>query len=247
VLTASSGMQGLEVLAENPVDVILSDQRMPGMAGVDFLRHAKDLYPNTIRMTLSGYTDLQSIIDAVNEGAVYKFLTKPWEDERLRDHVALAFRQRELAEENHRLGQEVSTINRELANANQRLERMVSVEHERRRAMQAAAGASRDMLDLLPMAVFGVGAEGMLAYANRCAIRDWPLWASALGDEPESLLLEVIGRLDDLPGEGLHLDLDGRQVTVWKRRLSGEQSELGTLLILHEVRSVLQHELEPST
>jgi hypothetical protein len=121
------------------------------------------------------------------------------------------------------------------------------VEHERRRAMQAAAGASRDMLDLLPMAVFGVGAEGMLAYANRSAIRDWPLWASALGDEPESRLLEMIGRLDDLPGEGLELDVDGRHVTVWKRQLSGEQSELGTLLILHEAKSALQRELEPST
>jgi EAL domain-containing protein (putative c-di-GMP-specific phosphodiesterase class I)/CheY-like chemotaxis protein len=252
VLTASSGMQGLEVLAENPVDVILSDQRMPGMAGVDFLRHAKDLYPNTIRMTLSGYTDLQSIIDAVNEGAVYKFLTKPWEDERLRDHVALAFRQSELAEENLRLGQEVNTINRELASANQRLERMVAVEHERRRAMQAAAGASRDMLDLLPMAVFGVGAEGMLAYANRCAIRDWPLWASALGDEPEPQLMELLAALDEtqdrsVPDEGLDLGLDGRQVTAWKRRLSGEQDDLGSLLILHENRLVSRCEMEPSS
>jgi EAL domain-containing protein (putative c-di-GMP-specific phosphodiesterase class I)/FixJ family two-component response regulator len=252
VLTATSGMQGLEVLAENSVDVILSDQRMPGMAGVDFLRHAKDLYPNTIRMTLSGYTDLQSIIDAVNEGAVYKFLTKPWEDERLRDHVALAFRQCELAEENLRLGQEVSAVNRELANANQRLERMVAVEHERRRAMQVAAGASRDMLDLLPMAVFGVGAEGMLAYANRCAIRDWPMWASALGDEPEPQLLELMATLDEaggdgVPDEGLDLGLDGRQVTAWKRRLAGEQDDLGSLLILHESKSLWKCEMEPSS
>ena len=67
------------------VDVIISDQRMPGMTGVEFLRRAKELYPDTIRMVLSGYTELQSIIDAVNEGAIYKFLTKPWDDERLRE------------------------------------------------------------------------------------------------------------------------------------------------------------------
>ncbi|OYV01797.1 MAG: hypothetical protein CFE45_03250, partial [Burkholderiales bacterium PBB5] len=72
VLTAASGAEGLEQLALHPVDVILSDQRMPGMTGVDFLRRTKALHPHTVRMTLSGFTDLQSIIDAVNEGAVYK-------------------------------------------------------------------------------------------------------------------------------------------------------------------------------
>ncbi|MDH4392073.1 MAG: EAL domain-containing protein, partial [Aquabacterium sp.] len=84
ILTAPSGADALELLATEPVDVILSDQRMPGMTGVDFLRRTKALHPHTIRMTLSGFTDLQSIIDAVNEGAVYKFLTKPWDDARLR-------------------------------------------------------------------------------------------------------------------------------------------------------------------
>jgi CheY-like chemotaxis protein len=84
ILTARNGDEALRRLAEHPVDVILSDQRMPGMTGVEFLHRAAALYPDTVRMTLSGFTDLQSIIDAVNEGAVYKFLTKPWDDDRLR-------------------------------------------------------------------------------------------------------------------------------------------------------------------
>jgi CheY-like chemotaxis protein len=65
IVTANSGAQGLQRLAENSVDVIVSDQRMPGMTGVEFLRRAKELYPDTVRMVLSGYTELQSITDAI--------------------------------------------------------------------------------------------------------------------------------------------------------------------------------------
>ena len=237
ILTAGSGAEALKVLAANDVTVILSDQRMPGMTGVEFLRQAKVLCPDSVRMTLSGYTDLQSIIDAVNEGAVYKFLTKPWDDARLREHVAQAFEQFELGSENVRLGMEVRAINRELASANQRLERMVTSAHDRRRAMQSAAGASRDMLDLIPVSIFGVGSEGILAYANRCAISEWPEFASALGEEPEAQLMALMGKLDEdaacrVP-QGVSLGLSGRQVTGWKRTLSGPQGELGSLIILH--------------
>lgn len=110
VLTANSGAEALELLAMHRVDVIVSDQRMPNMTGVEFLRRTKALHPDTIRMTLSGFTDLQSIIDAVNEGAVYKFLTKPWDDDLLRGHVAEAFRQKGLADENRRLQREVAAL-----------------------------------------------------------------------------------------------------------------------------------------
>jgi diguanylate cyclase (GGDEF)-like protein len=97
IIVANSAAEGLQRLVDHEVDVIISDQRMPGMTGVEFLRRAKALYPDTVRMVLSGYTELQSIIDAVNEGAIYKFLTKPWDDERLRGHVAEAFRHKDLA------------------------------------------------------------------------------------------------------------------------------------------------------
>src|SRR6185369_3349926 len=81
ILSAGGGSEGLEILANNRVDVIVSDQRMPQMTGVEFLRRVKTLYPDTVRIVLSGYTELQSITDAINEGAIYKFLTKPWDDE----------------------------------------------------------------------------------------------------------------------------------------------------------------------
>ncbi|MNR13509.1 Hydrogenase transcriptional regulatory protein hupR1 [compost metagenome] len=64
---------------------------MPEMNGTEFLSRVKDLYPDTIRIVLSGYTDLKSVTDAINQGAIYKFLTKPWDDDQLRAVIAQAF------------------------------------------------------------------------------------------------------------------------------------------------------------
>lgn len=91
ILTAATGAKGLELLATNSVQVIVADQRMPEMTGIEFLRRVKDLHPDTIRIVLSGYSDLDSVIKAVNEGAIYRFLQKPWEDDRLREHIRDAF------------------------------------------------------------------------------------------------------------------------------------------------------------
>jgi diguanylate cyclase (GGDEF)-like protein/PAS domain S-box-containing protein len=91
ILTADSGAEGLELLATQPVQVILSDHRMPRMTGTEFLRRVKSLHPDTVRLVLSGYADLESVTYAVNEGAIYKYLHKPWDDELLRAHIRDAF------------------------------------------------------------------------------------------------------------------------------------------------------------
>ncbi len=93
ILTADSAAEGLDLLAKNQVQVIISDQRMPGMSGVEFLSRVKDLYPETVRMVLSGYSELGTLTDAINRGAIWKFLTKPWDDEALKMTIVDAFRQ----------------------------------------------------------------------------------------------------------------------------------------------------------
>lgn len=92
IFTADNTELAFELLAQHPVQVILSDQRMPGMSGTEFLERAKMLYPNTVRIILSGYTDLASITEAINRGAIYHFMTKPWDDDKLRSEVREAFR-----------------------------------------------------------------------------------------------------------------------------------------------------------
>lgn len=95
ILEAGSAAEAFELLATNRVQVIVSDQRMPGMNGTEFLNQVKEMYPDTVRMVLSGFTDLASVTDAINKGAIYKFLTKPWDDEDLRAQVLEAFRRYE--------------------------------------------------------------------------------------------------------------------------------------------------------
>ncbi|ADH84995.1 response regulator receiver modulated diguanylate cyclase/phosphodiesterase with PAS/PAC sensor(s) [Desulfurivibrio alkaliphilus AHT 2] len=91
VLTAPDAATGLELLARHRVQVIISDQRMPGMRGIEFLSRVKEIYPDTVRMVLSGYADLETVVEAVNEGALYKFLAKPWKDDLLLEHIREAF------------------------------------------------------------------------------------------------------------------------------------------------------------
>jgi len=93
VLTAASPAEGFELLALHAVQVILCDQRMPVMNGTEFLSKVKEMYPDTMRIILSGYTGVETVLDSINRGAIYRFYTKPWNDAELRDNVRLAFRQ----------------------------------------------------------------------------------------------------------------------------------------------------------
>jgi diguanylate cyclase (GGDEF)-like protein/PAS domain S-box-containing protein len=93
VLTAASPAEGFELLALYPVQVVLCDQRMPVMNGTEFLSKVKEMYPDTIRIILSGDTGVETVLDSINRGAIYRFYTKPWNDTELRDNVRLAFRQ----------------------------------------------------------------------------------------------------------------------------------------------------------
>lgn len=84
VYTAEGGAAGLEVLRQHPVHVIISDQRMPQMTGVEFLRRARELRPEAMRIMLTGYADIKAVIDAVNQCRIYHYLTKPCDPDDLR-------------------------------------------------------------------------------------------------------------------------------------------------------------------
>ena len=92
ILTATSAAEGMELLANHEVAVVMSDQRMPEMSGAEFLAKVRVMYPDTVRIILSGYADLGSITEVVNRGEIYKFLEKPWSEALLRDTLREAVR-----------------------------------------------------------------------------------------------------------------------------------------------------------
>ena len=103
ILTATSAAKALEIMGEQPVQLVISDHRMPSMTGAEMLKRIKESWPETIRIMLTGYADVNSIMGAVKDGAVYKFITKPWNDEDLRLTVSLALQQYVLIQENRQL------------------------------------------------------------------------------------------------------------------------------------------------
>ncbi|MFP5381101.1 MAG: EAL domain-containing protein [Gammaproteobacteria bacterium] len=100
ILATSSPDEALDLLATNHVGIIISAQCMPDMAGTEFLRHVKNLYPDIAYIVLSSHTELQSVIDSINTGTIHRFLTRPWDDDTLRAAVHEAFGQQALQRQN---------------------------------------------------------------------------------------------------------------------------------------------------
>lgn len=122
LLAADSGARGMDLLAEHPdVALILSDQRMPGISGAEFLQQARELAPDAVRMILTGYADIASTMDAINKGGAARYLTKPWDDELLRRTVREGVEQYRLVQENRTLHALVEQQNRELEEWNRGL------------------------------------------------------------------------------------------------------------------------------
>ena len=226
------------MLTQREVGVIVSDQRMPGMTGVEFLSEVKELYPDTVRIVLSGYTELNSVTDAINRGAVYKFLTKPWEDDLLRANVDEAFRRYEMKMENVRLNREIREANEKLQRVNQELEERV--ENKTREVVRNlnVLQVSQEVLEHLPVAVIGIGEDGMIAIANKMA-------RQLFGAEVQALLGEAADTIiaADLlawASSGVHqrhedaelFSVAGHDIRCWCRTMGEFSTSRGTLLVM---------------
>jgi response regulator RpfG family c-di-GMP phosphodiesterase len=125
--TASSGQEGLALLkeAERPFSLIISDQRMPGMTGTQFLEKVKKILPDVIRILLTGYSDMDAIVDAINKGEIHRYLTKPWKDDDLLVQIRQALEQYELRAENRRLLALTARQNKKLRELGKNLKKKV--------------------------------------------------------------------------------------------------------------------------
>lgn len=206
---------------------------MPGMTGVEFLRRAKELYPDTIRMVLSGYTELQSITDAINEGAIYKFLTKPWDDQRLRGHIEQAFRHKGMEDENRRLANAVSTTNQELAEVNQRLQQLLDAQRDEISREGTSLATARGLLQSIPAPVIGIDVDGLIAFVNADAERLLFRESSMLGcDATQALPADLLQLCDASDGAYHPVTVAGLNFQAICRSLDDFTPSRGKLFLL---------------
>ena len=163
-MTANSTDQGLELLAKESIQVVMVDQLMPGISGVEFLRQVKEKYPRTVRIVLSGFADIATILDAINQGEIFRFLHKPWEDEELRTTVRQCFEHFQLLTKNKLLLAQVKQQNLELQTVNQHLEEAMAL---RTHVLQM----TQSIIQHLPVPMLGVSEEGMVVMMNSLALK----------------------------------------------------------------------------
>jgi len=227
----TSPKEALTLLGQHNIGVIISDQRMPEMIGSDFLAQAKKIKPDTIRIILSGYTELNSVTDAINTGAVFKFLTKPWDDDLLRQHVSEAFAQYQLRAENDRLTGALKQINAKLSEANDELELRISERTEELRTNLNALRVEQEILDNLPIGVIGLAEDGLVITANQLAVQllggVFPIACDASEVLPMALIPDPLS-LDDLR----HTRLGNTDLQVRFARLGNASTGKGWIVIL---------------
>lgn len=114
IFTAESAEEGRKIISQQDIHVILSDQRMPKMTGIEFFESIKEEFPFPIRILITGYTDINAVIDAINRGQVYKYLTKPWNEEDVRIYIEKAYEVYRLRKDNVKLTKTLIDVNLKL-------------------------------------------------------------------------------------------------------------------------------------
>lgn len=146
IFTAESGAAGLEIMAREAVDLVISDMRMPEMNGAQFLEQVRQKWPDTVRILLTGYADIGSTIEAINKGQIYRYISKPWEDNDITITVRQALERRALEHEKARLEELTYIQNEELKDLNANLEEKVKARTEEvHKAMASLKAAHEDL------------------------------------------------------------------------------------------------------
>lgn len=170
ILTATSGESGLEVLrSAAPVQLVISDYRMPGMNGVEFLKQVCSAWPDTVRIVLSGYADTASVLAAINEGRIYKFIPKPWNDDELRVTVANALERYTLRRNNEDLAERLMKKGEEYQRLNATFQWLITEKTSEMTFQSKVYEFFQNVFQALPIAALCVNAAGHIIQTNKKA------------------------------------------------------------------------------
>lgn len=166
IITASSGPEGISILEKEHIQLVISDYRMPSMSGVDFLKEVYDRWPNTVRIVLSGYADASSIVSAINEGHIYKFIPKPWNDDELKVTISNSLERYFLCKKNVELTVELKNKNDELSKLNDQLQRLYAEQSKSLEFRSRSLSTHQSLLDAMPVGILGVDTSGLVVMCN---------------------------------------------------------------------------------
>ncbi len=215
LLTAGSAEEGLALLKKTPdVSLIISDQHMPGMTGVQFFAQARHISPDALRVLLTGYTDTDAIIDAINSGGIHRYLTKPWSREDFLHTIRQMLGKADLMRENRRLDELVKKQNAELLDLNKGLEEKV---RQKTRHLNQSLEELRSSLEKIRMILGGT----VLAMSRIVESRD-PYTA---GHEQQ------VARIACIISEKLLLPVD----RVEAIRIAGQLHDIGKIAVPSEI------------
>lgn len=232
IITADSGSKALELLETEHPGVIISDQRMPGMTGSEFLAEASARQPNSVRIILSGYTELNSVTDAINHGHIFKFLTKPWDDDLLKANIREAFRHHEMDEENNRLTTELKDLNARLMEVNGCLEELVSNKTKEALRNISVLKVVQEIIDVVPVGVIGMDTDLMMTTVNKVAMElfmNMAMTGMSLYESPYPDILDWVQRPDDYSKNFFHMN--GVKCRAIKHVMGASSGGVGKVLV----------------
>ncbi len=239
--TAESGEEGLGILEENQdTQIVISDYRMPGMNGVEFLKHVRERWPETIRIVLSGYADTASVVAAINEGHIYKFVPKPWDDEEIRSVVTGALETYNLQKANRVLTKKLQDSNVELQLLNDKLEQIVEERTGELFFQNKVLQRGQYILDTLPIGVLGFDTESMIVQCNKMAanLLFGEGSVAPVGMEGESVLpgdlLSLVTLLKEKGKILAFVEVNGRVIYIKGETLCDSAGTTGMVLVLDD-------------
>lgn len=167
IYTAENGDEALSVLEKHPVDLVISDYRMPEMTGVELLKKVKEKYPTTVRIILSAFADFNNVVSAINEGQIYRFCHKPWDNDNLKITVRQSLEYHDLMKKNRILMRKIQKQNLELQADNNYLEKKNKTNNFSMKIYQ-------NVLQKLPIPIIAIDTMGKVLLSNNTATSLFP-------------------------------------------------------------------------
>ncbi|MBU1218604.1 response regulator [Myxococcota bacterium] len=186
--TASSGDEAISLIYDHEFAVVLSDYKMPDMNGVELLTEVRKISPDTVRMIISGYAEAHAIVEAINEGQIFRFIPKPWNNTELLNIVKQGIRFYSLTNRNRELEARLLAKNAELAAINEDLELRVKERTRELSAHNQALTFVQEVLDELPYAILGIDPEGLIVMVNKLGFQTFASSEMVLGSDVEFVL-----------------------------------------------------------